>query len=85
MAVFFDNGGGDIYAGETKEQCLDAMRKDVGDDEFADFEQDIEEVDGSTEKMVENEDGSRGGEKRRTLNEEYTNMGHGYCIASSNC
>lgn len=78
MAVFYDTGGGDIYAGETKEAVLAAMRQDMGE-----VDADIFEVPGSTKIRVENEDGSVGGFS--TLEWEYTDLGFGYCISSENC
>ena len=83
MAVFMDTGGGDIYAAETKEACLAAIKADVGEDDFRDIEDQIFEVGGDWPLQVEEEDGSVG--KTSTLAEEYTELGHGYCIASSNC
>lgn len=82
MAVFFNTGGGDIYAGETKEACLAAMRGDLGDEDFAEIEPEIFEVSGDTMMRVEKEDGSAGPLER--LDVVYTNLGHGYCIATTN-
>ena len=83
MAVFYDDGGGDIYAGETKEACLEAMLKDCGDEaqEWID-EGWVSEVPGSKKMRVEKDDGTS---YQSTLEEEYTNLGYGYCIASVNC
>lgn len=84
MAVFMDTGGGDIYAGETEEACLAAMREDIGDANFAEIEKDVREVSGDAKVGMENEDGTIS-DQVTTLAEEYTDIGHGYCIASSNC
>jgi hypothetical protein len=83
MAVFMDTGG-DIYAAETKEECLNAIKADIGEKEFAKIEDEIFEVGGDEPIQCEEEDGSPG-TTSTTLQEEYTNIGHGYCIASSNC
>ena len=82
MAVFMDTGGGDIYAGETKEACLAAIKSDVGDKEFDEIKDEAFEVGGDWPVQLEEEDGGTG--KMSTLAEEYTNLGYGYCIASSN-
>ena len=81
MPVFMDTGGGDIYAAETKEACLAAMRKDSPDH---DYEKTAYEIPGATPIGVENEDGTISHELS-TLEAEYTNLGYGYCIASTNC
>ena len=47
MAVFFDTGGGDIYAGPDKKSVLDAIREDIGDEDFNEIEDEIYEVPGS--------------------------------------
>lgn len=81
MPIFMDTGGGDIYAAETKEQCLEAMRKD---DCFKDYEEsEAFEVDGSKAMMVEGDGDNPSYES--TLAAEYVNLGYGYCIASTNC
>ena len=82
MTVFMETGGGDIYAGETKEACIAAIKQDIGDEDFAEIESEISEVDGSTKMRLENEDASTG--ELSTLAEEYTNLGYGYCIATTN-
>jgi hypothetical protein len=46
MGVFYDTGGGDIYAGKNKKACIDAMKKDGG----ADF--DLSEVRKVSGKML---------------------------------
>lgn len=83
MPVFMNTGGGDIYAGETREACIKAMREDLGDKDFAEIEPEIFEIDGSTKMRLENEDGTPG--ELVPLSQEYTNLGYGYCIASTNC
>lgn len=86
MAIFMDTGGGDIYAGETKEACLDAMKKDVGEEDFAEIAEDVFEVSGATPMNVEcGECENCTGKHKSTLAEEYTDLGYGYCIASTNC
>lgn len=87
MAIFMDTGGGDIYAAETREQCIAAMREDVGEKEFArmEIEHDMFEVPGTTKMRVQHEDGSVDADETSTLDDEYTNLGYGYCIASENC
>ena len=83
MAVFMDTGGGDIYAAETKDECIAAIKSDLGEKYFKEIEAEIYEVGGDMKIRVENEDDSVG--EPSTLAEEYTSIGHGYCIASSNC
>jgi len=84
MAVFYDTGGGDIYAGETKQDCVAAMKSDIGDEEVNDWlnQGEVQEVSGEMKMRLENEDGTPG--ELVTLDSEYTNLGYGYCIASSN-
>ena len=82
MPVFMDTGGGDIYAGETRDACIEAMKKDLGEEDFAEIQSEISEVGGSTKMRLENEDGSIG--ELSTLAEEYTDLGYGYCIATTN-
>jgi hypothetical protein len=77
MAVFYDTGGGDIYAAETKEECINAMLKDSPDLDPSEFF----EVSGTT-KMRSDEPPDT---ERVTLESQYTNLGYGYCIASENC
>ena len=84
MAIFMDTGGGDIYAAETKEACLAAIKADLGEKDFREIEGEIFEVAGDSPIQCEEEDGSPG-TTSTTLAEEYTDLGHGYCIASSNC
>lgn len=85
MAVFYSTGDGDIYAGETKEACIAAMKEDVGEKEFAEFEADIREVPGSEKVLLTDEyDEPTDPPEYTTLTEEYTDMGHGYLIASNN-
>lgn len=81
MSIFMDTGGGDIYAAETKEACIAAMLEDSP--ELTAKHNEFFEVPGSAKMRVENEDGSIG--PISTLAEEYTDMGHGYCIAAENC
>jgi hypothetical protein len=81
MAVFIDTGGGDIYGAETKEQAIAAILEDCPELESEQHE--FFEVASSTPMRVENEDGSPG--ELSTLEDEYTNLGHGYCVASTNC
>ena len=78
MAVYWDTGGGDIYAGATKEQCVAEMLSDCPELPI----NGIFEVDGSHEVQIEEFDGSV---HHRTLDEEYIDLGWGYCIASENC
>jgi hypothetical protein len=65
MAVFFDTGGGDIYAGPTREAVIAEMKKDLGED-FK--EEAVEEVSGSTKMQVSDENEESTGELI-TLNE----------------
>lgn len=81
MAVFMDTGGGDIYAAETKEGCVKAILADAP--ELAETQDEFSEVGGETKMRLENEDGTSG--EQSTFAEEYTDLGHGYCIASTNC
>lgn len=79
MAVFFDTGGGDIYAGPTKEAVIAEM---LADSEDVDVSQ-IEEVSGDLQIL--NAD-----EELVTLEQDYADgltKGHlgSYCIASENC
>lgn len=86
MAVFYDTGNGDIYAGETKKACLDAMKKDIGDGDLSRIKRDIFEVSGEMKMYVECGDCEDcPGKHESTLAEEYTNLGYGYRIASDNC
>jgi|GEM_PF-3486517 len=81
MTVFYNTGGGDIYAGPTKEAVIAEMRFDMGDD-FV--EADIEEVSGSTKMRVTDEN-ERPTELLVTLDEEYDEHLGAYCICSDNC
>lgn len=80
MAVFFDTGGGDIYAGPTREAVIAAMHEDCG--EFDDAE--IVEVPGSMKVRVTDEN-DEPTEELTTLDEEYVEALGAYCIASDNC
>jgi hypothetical protein len=82
MAVFYDTGGGDIYAGPTREAVIAEMRSDIGDDDF--IEKDVFEVDGDTKMRVEDENERPTG-KLVTLAEAYVENLGAYCIASENC
>ncbi len=80
MAVFYNTGGGDIYAGPDREAVLKEMRFDCGDID----ETEIFEVSGDTKMSVEDEEGRPSGELS-TLAEEYEEQLGSYCIASDNC
>ena len=83
MAVFFDTGGGDIYAGPTKDAVIQAIKSDVGEDEFKEEIMDgVFEVSGTTKMRV-----SEGVTPPvlSTLNEQYDAALGSYCIASENC
>lgn len=85
MAVFYDTGSGDIYAGETKEDCIAAMKRDFGEEEFSEFEADIRELPGTTKlHLTDENDELTDPPEFTTLAEEYTDMGEGYCIATYN-
>jgi hypothetical protein len=83
MAVFYDTGGGDIYAGPDRESVLAAIREDIGDDEFVRIEDEIREVSGKTLMTVSDEN-DEPTEETTTLEEEYGDDTKAYCIASSN-
>lgn len=80
MAVFFDTGGGDIYAGPTREAVVAAMKHDSSDID----ESQIFEVPGTTKLRVtdENEELT---DETITLDEEYSETLGSYCICSENC
>jgi hypothetical protein len=80
VAVFFDTGGGDIYAGPTREAVLAAMREDSSDID----ETEICEVSGSTKMRVTDENDALTGETI-TLAEEYGDDEDSYCICTDNC
>jgi len=80
MAVFFDNGSGDIYAGATREAVIAAMLEDSYD---VDLEL-VEEVSGETKLRASDENGEATDELI-TLDEEYDEALGSYCIASENC
>lgn len=82
MAVFYDTGGGDIYAGETREEVIAAMKDDIGEDDFEESE--VFEVDES-KHMAESYEEEMPTGRTIALKEAYTPIGHGYCIASENC
>ena len=78
--TFMNTGGGDIYAAETREACIQAMCEDGV---FKDYsESEVFEVPGSMKIRTENEDGFEG--PVSTLEEEYVNTGEGYFLASEN-
>jgi len=81
MAVFYDTGGGDIYAGPTREAVIAAMKEDIGDDDF--LEDEIFEVPGTFKMRVEEEDG-KASDELVSLAEEYGDDTTAYCIASEN-
>lgn len=83
MAVFMETGGGDIYAGATKQEVLAAIKRDIGEKDFNCLEKEIFEVPGNTPIRLENEDESPG--ELSTLEVEYTEGIGAYCIASTNC
>ena len=83
MSVFFDTGGGDIYGGPTKEEVLDAMKEDIGEEDFAEIEDEIREVPG-TMKMQQSDENDEPTDETTTLEEEYVESLGAYCIASSN-
>lgn len=80
MAVFFDTGGGDIYAGPTKEAVIAAMKEHSSDID----ESQIFEVPG-TYKMPVTDENEKPTEELVTLDEEYGDDTDAYCIASDNC
>lgn len=80
MAVFFDTGGGDIYAGPTREAVLAAMREDSGEID----ESQIEEVAGDFKMRVTDEEGELT-EELVTLAEEYGDRTDSCCICTDNC
>lgn len=75
MAIFMSTGGGDIYAAETKEQCIEAILEDAPGLRGAVHE--FEEVAGETKIRIEDDD-------LATLEQAYTELGYGYCIATTN-
>lgn len=77
-----DTGGGDVYAGPTKDACLAAMKKDSDDFEPSD----AFEIEGSTKIRVTDENDDLTGELT-TLDEEYVAdaIDGAYCIATENC
>lgn len=81
MAVFYNTGGGDIYAGPTRDAVIVEMKQDMGDD-FK--EEDMFEVPGTTKIRVvdENEEPTN---ELSTLAEEYDESLGAYCISSENC
>ena len=80
MAVFFDTGSGDIYAGPTKEAVIAAMQADSSDFDLAE----VREVSGQTKMRISDENDVPT-EELTTLEEEYGNDTDTYCIASDNC
>lgn len=82
MAVFYDTGGGDIYAGPDRESIIKAMREDIGDDDFD--EALIEEVSGDTKMNATDENEQPTGDLI-SLEDEYGDDALAYCICSNNC
>ncbi len=80
MAIFMDTGGGDIYAGQTKEEVIAAMLEDCPELDV----NDAFEVSGSTKMRATDENEAETGELV-TLDEEYCESLGTYCIASENC
>jgi hypothetical protein len=83
MAVFFHTGGGDYYGGPTKEAVFEAIREDMGDEDFKEIEEEIEEVSGEMKMNASDENGDVTDETT-TLAEEYEESLGAYCVASSN-
>jgi len=79
MAVFYDTGGGDIYAGPTKEAVIAAMKADSSEID----EQEIFEVSGKTKMAATDENECPTGESV-TLEDEYTEGLGAYCICTEN-
>jgi hypothetical protein len=82
MAVFYDTGGGDIYAGPTKEAVLALMKEEAHPDDFD--ESAVFEVPGYHVMNATDENETPTGELI-TLDEEYGDDTATYCIASENC
>ena len=80
MTVFFNTGGGDIYAGPSKEAVLTAMR--AHSDEVD--EGDLRRVPGTAKMRVSDENDMPTSELT-TLEEVYDETLGAYCIASENC
>lgn len=78
MAIFMDNGGGDIYAGPTKEAAVAALLADCAEVDIAD----VFEVPAFTLMRTEED---RSSPKRITLAEAYGDDTEAYCICSENC
>ena len=70
MAVFYDTGGGDIYAGKNKKACIDAMLIDNSEMDLSE----VRKVSGKTPMVRE----------PGPIEDEYVDLGYGYCIASEN-
>lgn len=83
MAVSYNTGGGDIYGGPSKQAVLEAIKEDMGDEDFAKIKDEIREVPGTWEIAVGDEDGEATDESI-TLEEEYDESLGSYCVASSN-
>lgn len=79
MAVFFDTGGGDIYAGPTKEAVFAQMQEDCDDIDL----KDAFEVPG-TQKIRLSAENDEPTDDLITLEEEYDEDLGTYCIASEN-
>lgn len=78
--VFFDTGGGDIYAGPSREAVIAAMRRYSDEFEI----DDIFEVDGSFQVCVTDQNGDYIAQLT-TLAELYSRGLGARCIASANC
>jgi hypothetical protein len=79
-AVFYDTGGGDIYAGPTREAVIKAM---LHDNPESDLDQ-IEELDGNNLIQIDDENEEFTGEFT-TLAELHGSSTDAYCIGSTNC
>lgn len=79
MPVFMDTGGGDIYAGPTKEAVIAEMLNDSPD---IDLKQAFE-IPGTTKMRVQDEN-EIPTDELITLDEEYSESLGTYCIASEN-
>lgn len=80
MAVFFDTGGGDIYAGPTKEAVIKEILQNNADLDISE----IFEVPG-TMKVQATDENDEPKAELTTLDEEYVEGFGAYCIASENC
>lgn len=80
MPVFMDTGGGDVYAGPTKEAVLAEMLKDSPDLDI----KEAFEVPGSTKMRVADENDAPTDELV-ALDDEYNESLGTYLISSENC